>query len=223
MKKKICFLALWLISLSTAPASGQIVVANIIKAGVKKIIKAVDLEVQRLQNQTIALQNAQKELENTMAALRLREISAWAKKQKDLYQTYYDELWEVKNIIRYYDRVKDIGETEIKLTSAYRDAWSRLKRDPRFTAAELAYMGNVYKGILDQAARNAHRLLGVVQAFTTEMSDADRLRMIDQIAAQAEEQYDDFRRFTTQNELLSISRAKDRSELETIKRVYGIY
>ncbi|RZJ37490.1 MAG: conjugal transfer protein TraI, partial [Chryseobacterium sp.] len=41
-------------------ASAQIAVLEVIKAGVKKVIKAVDLKVQRLQNETIWLQNAQK-------------------------------------------------------------------------------------------------------------------------------------------------------------------
>jgi hypothetical protein len=41
-------------------ATAQIAVLEVINAGVKKVIKAVDLKVQRLQNETIWLQNAQK-------------------------------------------------------------------------------------------------------------------------------------------------------------------
>jgi hypothetical protein len=49
----------------------QIPLAEVIKAGVKKVVKAVDLKVQRLQNKTIWLQNAQKVLENKLSKLRL--------------------------------------------------------------------------------------------------------------------------------------------------------
>ena len=35
-------------------------IIEVIKAGVKKVIKAVDLKIQRLQNKTIWLQNAQR-------------------------------------------------------------------------------------------------------------------------------------------------------------------
>src|SRR5699024_1396635 len=92
--------------ISSPKADAQIVVAEVIKAGVKKVIKAVDLKIQRLQNKTIWLQNAQKTLENTMAKLKLKEISSWVSKQKTLYQDYYQELWKVKMLITYYSEIK---------------------------------------------------------------------------------------------------------------------
>lgn len=73
-------------------ANAQIAVLEVIKAGVKKVIKAVDLKVQRLQNETIWLQNAQKVLENQLSKLKLTEIADWTEKQKELYKNYYEEL-----------------------------------------------------------------------------------------------------------------------------------
>jgi transcriptional regulator len=52
----------------------QIPVLEIIRQGIKKVIIAVDLKIQRLQNKTIWLQNAQKTIENAMSKLRLDEI-----------------------------------------------------------------------------------------------------------------------------------------------------
>ena len=49
----------------------QIDIATIIKAAVKKVIKAVDLQIQRFQNKTIWLQNVQKSLENAMSKTKL--------------------------------------------------------------------------------------------------------------------------------------------------------
>uniref|UniRef100_A0A183CT87 P-loop_TraG domain-containing protein n=1 Tax=Globodera pallida TaxID=36090 RepID=A0A183CT87_GLOPA len=50
--------------------------AAVIKAAIKKVVKAVDLMIQRRQNKVIRLQNAQKAIENTMAKLQLDEITA---------------------------------------------------------------------------------------------------------------------------------------------------
>src|SRR5688572_15361869 len=86
----------------------QIPVLEIIKQGVKKVIIAVDLKIQRLQNKTIWLQNAQKTLENKLSKLKLTEISDWANKQKELYANYFDELWKVKTAIVNYQRVRRI-------------------------------------------------------------------------------------------------------------------
>src|SRR5699024_8324978 len=63
----------------------------VVKEALKKVIKAIDLRVQKLQNKTIALQNAQKQIENTLSKTKLKEISGWAKKQKKLYKNYYEE------------------------------------------------------------------------------------------------------------------------------------
>jgi len=71
--------------LATKGTEAQIPIADIIKEGVKKVIIAIDLRIQRLQNETIWLQNAQKTLENQMSKLKLGEISDWVEKQRKLY------------------------------------------------------------------------------------------------------------------------------------------
>ena len=91
-----------------------------IKQGVTKVIKAVDLQVQRLQNKTIWLQNAQKVVENSMSELHLNEITDWVQKQKDLYSDYYKGLTEVKSVIAYYHQVKDISTKEAQIMAAYK-------------------------------------------------------------------------------------------------------
>src|SRR5260221_13291276 len=76
--------------------NAQVPILEIIKEGIIKVIVAVDLKIQRLQNKTIWLQNAQKTLENTMSKLRLDEIGDWVEKQRKLYADYFDELRKVK-------------------------------------------------------------------------------------------------------------------------------
>src|SRR5690606_24981124 len=50
--------------------NAQIGLAEVIRAGIKRVVRAVDLKVQRLQNRTIWLQNAQKVLENSLSRLK---------------------------------------------------------------------------------------------------------------------------------------------------------
>lgn len=67
---------------------------------ISKVVKAIDLKIQRLQNETLVLQYAQKLLENKLHALKLAEISGWTAKQKELYQQYFEELGQVKTAIK---------------------------------------------------------------------------------------------------------------------------
>jgi hypothetical protein len=59
--KKLLLVGLVIISFaSTNKVQAQTGILEIIKAGIVKVIKAVDLKIQRLQTKTIWLQNAQK-------------------------------------------------------------------------------------------------------------------------------------------------------------------
>jgi hypothetical protein len=142
MKKTLAVVSLGLccVLLPVKKADAQIPIADIIKAAVKKVIKAVDLKIQRLQNKTIWLQNAQKTLENKMSQLKLTEIKDWVQKQKKLYEDYFQELWKVKAAIANYKRVKDIIEQQLAMVSEYKGAWSLFRQDKNFTPEELDYM-----------------------------------------------------------------------------------
>lgn len=203
-------------------ANAQIAVVEVIKAGVKKVIKAVDLKVQRLQNETIWLQNAQKVLENQLSKLKLTEIADWTQKQKELYSKYYNELWQIKSAITYYKRIKDLTEKQVAIVDEYKWSWNLFKQDKHFTADELDYIGKVYSGILDESVKNLDQILLVVNSFKTQMSDAKRLEIINAAADKMDTNYSDLKQFNTQNIKLSIQRAKSLDEVTTLKELYGI-
>jgi hypothetical protein len=200
----------------------QIGIAEIIKAGIKKVIKAVDLKIQRLQNKTIWLQNAQKALENALSKLKLDEIADWTEKQKEQYRKYYEELAKVKAIISYYQRIRDVTQKQVRLANEYNRSWQLIRQDKHFTNDELDYMAKVYSGILEESLKNIDQIMLLVKSFTTTMSDAGRLELINKAADQVDVNYDDLMRFNHQNVLLSLQRAKTTQEVETVKQLYGL-
>ena len=200
----------------------QIPIIKIIQSGVKKIIVAVDLKIQRLQNKTIWLQNAEKTLENEMSKLKLKEISDWALKQKKLYADYFDELWKVKNALQTYQNVKDIVNKQIQLVKEYKRAFNLSKQDKNFSAGELVYMGEVYSGILKESLKNIELVDLVITSFATQMSDAKRLEIIHQASDKMEQNLSDLREFNQQNLQVSLQRAKEKNDIDAVKKLYGI-
>ena len=203
-------------------SKAQVPIADIIKAAVKKVIKAIDLQMQRVQNKTIWLQNAQKTLENKMSQLKLNEIKDWVEKQRKLYDDYFQELWKVKAVLAYYNRVKDIIERQVQMVNEYKGAWSLFKQDKNFTVEELDYMFNIYSGMMDESLKSIDQLFLVVNAFATQMSDAKRLEIINTVSDNLQQQYGDLKDFNNQNKMLSIQRASELGEIEYVKRLYGI-
>jgi hypothetical protein len=215
-------LAIVLISVDAEKANAQFVVSEIIKLTVTKVIKAIDLKVQRMQNQTIWLQNAQKVLENQLSKLRLTEISDWSSQQKQLYSGYYDELWKIKSIITYYQRIKDLTVKQVALVAEYNQAWGLLQQDKHFSPSELSTMQQVYSGILNASVQNLDQILLIVNRDKTQMTDEQRLELINHAGDHLDENYNDLRRYNTQNEMLSLHRSKDLSDTQTTKALYGI-
>jgi hypothetical protein len=197
-------------------------ITEIIKAAVIKIIKAVDLKIQRLQNKTIWLQNAQKTLENKMSQLKLDEIKDWVQKQKQLYDDYFQELKKVKTALTTYKRVKEIIEQQLAMVNEYKGAWALFRQDKNFTPEELEYMLNIYTGMMDESSKNIDQLFMIVEAFATQMSDAKRLEIINTVADNVQQQYLDLKEFNNQNKMLTMQRASERGEIEYVKRLYGL-
>ncbi len=224
MKKllKVIGVTILLSSITVQESQAQMAIIDIIKAGVKKVIKAVDLKIQRLQNKTVWLQNAQKVLENKMSKLRLTEISDWAKKQKDLYANYFDELWKVKNAISNYQLVKEIINKQIQLVREYHKVFNISRQDKNFTDKELDYMQSVYAGILNESLKNIEQMQLVTNAFTTQMSDAKRLEIIHSAGDQIDQNITDLRQFNQQNIIISLQRSKEKNNIDVVKSLYGI-
>ena len=203
-------------------SEAQIPVLEIIRQAVIKAIVAIDLKIQRLQNETIWLQNAQKTLENTMQELKLGEIGDWVEKQRKLYADYYDELWWVKTAISYYQKVKDIIQKQLQIAGEYKQALALFRKDKHFTIDDIAYMERIYSGILNESIKNLDQLYLVINSFATQMTDGKRLEIINGVAKNIEQNLTDLRQFNNQNIRLSLSRSKDQQENNAVKILYGI-
>jgi len=189
---------------------------------ISSVINAIDVGVQKLQTQVIYLQDAQRQLENVMSQLKLKDISSWLQKEKDLYSEYYQELWKIKSYIAEYDRVKEIINKQLLIIKEFDQASANFQKDSHFTTAELGTMSQVYAGILNQCANNLDQLTIVINAFVTQMSDAQRLRIIDDAGAKIDKNYSDIVQFDQQNMMISLQRSRDENDLNMVKSLYGI-
>jgi hypothetical protein len=207
---------------SVEKAKAQFVIGEVIKLTVTKIIKAIDLKVQRMQNKTIWLQNAQKVIENQLSKTKLTEISGWTEQQRSLYKDYYAELGKIKSVITKYQRIKDITLKQAELVREYKRAWNLFRQDSHFNPQELDYMQKVYTGILDASVKNLDEIMMVVSPAKTQMTDEQRLELINTASNHLDENYNDLHQFNNQGIQLSLQRSKDLNDSRSIKKLYGI-
>lgn len=222
--KRIIVVLLLMVSVAspTRQVQAQIPIIDIIKAVAKAVIKKIDLQIQKKQNKVIWLQNAQKTLENSMSKLKLGEISDWTKKQRELYDAYYKELWRVKNALTTYNKVKEIVEKQLLLVEEYKRAWGLLRQDKHFSQQKLDEMYRAYSGILEESLKNIDQLMLVASSFRTQMSDGKRLELITEAGNKLEGNLTDLRSFNGRNFKLSISMADDERQAILLRKMYGI-
>lgn len=225
MKRK-CSVAIFLLCLQLVfpsyKVSAQDPITLIIKEAITKTIKAIDLKVQRLQNETIRLQNAQKAVENTMAKLKLQEITDWVEKQRLLYADYFQELRKVKNVISYYHKVSEIMQLEIDMTKNYQHAIAAIQLDQQFSLDERTHIASLYRCVVQESLKSLNALSLLITSYATQMSDGKRMELIDAITSDVQDNYHDLRKLITQTRQLSLSRARASKEITTIKDLYEI-
>lgn len=209
----------FLLSIQTAGAQDPVLEA--IKEATKQVIRAIDLQVQRLQNATVELQNIQKQVENVLSKLKLSEISDWTNRQRAQYQDYFDELWRVKSLITYYKQFSSIIAKQKQLFEEYKRAYGIIFQDTRFSPKEKDYIYGIYSAIVETSLKDVEDILTLTRSFTVQMSDADRLAMIEETAQAMDRHLTALRQFNQRNKLLSLQRAGSAYELDLIQRLYG--
>jgi conjugation system TraG family ATPase len=215
-------LAVLLVFLTPAALHAQIPVLDIINLAAKKVVVAIDLKVQELQTQTIQLQVAEKEVENSMESTELGDIIGWVQAQQQLFAEYYRELWQVKAAISGYERLAQLIDEDARIVQQYHQMMAVLRQDSHFTPSELATMTGTLGSILNNTVNTFSQIRLVINAFVTQMPDAGRLAIIDQTAGQVDRNYAALQAFYQQNLLLSLERAKDQNDIAATKALYGL-
>jgi hypothetical protein len=95
-------------------------------------------------------------------------------------------------------------------------------QDGHFNTGEIAHIVSVYSGILTESARTLDALTRAIQPFAFQMTDQERLSMIDEAATGMDRNYRDMQVFTNQNELIALQRASDENDYLTLKKLYGL-
>lgn len=201
------------------PSQAAIPIAEIIRQAVVKIIVAVDLQIQRMQNDTIGLQQVQQKMENVLSESRLEEISSWSQRQKELYGDYYEGLWKVKNVLSQYQRIRDISETQAEMLRAYQKTWNLLISSGQFSMDELNLIQSRYGEILQSSVQNMGQLTELIKSFSFQISDGERLERIHLLDRDMNKNFRDILGMNLQLESLNRQRTAWIREGQTIQNL----
>jgi hypothetical protein len=157
-----------------------------------------------------------------MQSAELGDIIGWVRQQEQLYQEYYQELWEVKTAISGYERVAELIAREGQIVAQAQQMSSAIRQDRHLTPAEVSSIGSELAVIVKESSQNLGQIELVINAFVTQMSDGSRLRIIDEAGSQVDRNYAAMQALYQQSSLLSLNRARDENDVAATKALYGI-
>lgn len=163
MKKVV--LVLLLVSVSHVSVKAQSI--DPVSLLISKLIRALELQVKKMQYATMVLQQAQQVAERGLSTIKMQEIADCQRKQQDLYAGYFKELRQVNQWVKNLKQAKQIGDLQATLEKAgsYLSAGSRQ-----------AYMQQ-----LDKSRLLMQSLKQLLSSDQLVMKDADRLLYVQQL------------------------------------------
>lgn len=218
--RRVVLLGICLIGMFGVKA--QVPIISIVSQLAQKVVVAIDLTVQKQQTETIGLQNAEQDAQNSMEQDELSGIAGWLQQTKDLYAEYYNELWQIKNAIGTYERIKQMIAEEGQILAQFKQMSAALGSDKHLTAAEVTSMNSTLSGIVSASVNNINQLELVINAFVTQMADADRLAIVDGAELRIDKNFMDMQQFYEGSSLLSLERAQGVGDVVATKALYGL-
>lgn len=140
----------------------------------------------------------------------------------NLHQTFLNGLLQVSPAVKKYERIADIVKYQLRIVNEYKAAFNQFKADKNFTADEIDYMGKVYSHLFNESVKNLDDLITVITAGKLRMSDDERLKAIDHIWTEIQDQYAFLRDFNGSTAMLSQARAKEQQEVEVSRKLLDI-
>lgn len=176
---------------------------------ISKAIKAIDLKVQRLQNETLVAQVAQQEAEKEMSRSKLAEITGWQDQLSSLYAGYFSELKQVKSVVSGSSVVQRILSSHKQIVIEY----GRLGKD--------ASVKGQYDGLLN-ASMDVLQTLQLVLGSQLSMKDAERFKVLWTLQDAMDHCLDGLKALNKRQAEMIANRTRMNADIEFVKRLHGI-
>ena len=209
MNRKIIALGLALLGLSTSKAAAQLVVT----APVLEVQSGVQTG---LQSTMKALSSAANKL--VASGVKEQELTKmFSEKNMLMAKTWYDGLLSVSSAVRDYRRVRNIFQKQTLIITRYSSAIEVLRKSPYLTPTQLSGMTTMYGKMLLESSNTIADLQTVVSPAMLKMTDAERMKFIDQLAAKITDQSQLLNYFTDRNLMLVRTARENANDVQALK------
>ena len=209
MNPRVGILSLALLGLTISRASAQLVVT------------APVLEVQGgvqtgLQSTMKVLSSAANKL--MASGVKEQELTKmFSEKNMLMAKNWYDGLLSVSSAARDYRRVRNIFSKQTQIISRYSSAIEILRQSSYVTPTQLSSMTTVYGKMLLESSNTIADLQTIVSPAMLKMTDAERMKFIDQLDVKITDQSQLLNYFTDRNLMMVRTAKENANDLNALK------
>jgi len=138
----------------------------------------------------------------------------------DLHHDYFNSLELVKPAVQSDAKITAIIAMQKQMLLAYKSYRTKILASGVFTAPEIAYLQQVFAGLLNEAAEDITALTNVVSDGQLQMKDDERIGRINQLYHDMTDKYEFLHDFGDQVQLQALQRQKGLQETQTILKLY---
>jgi DNA repair ATPase RecN len=140
----------------------------------------------------------------------------------NLHKDFLDALLAISPAVKNYVKVANIISNQLTLVSEYKTAYSRITSSGQFNPDEITYVMTVYNNLITASVSNLEHLITILTAGSLRMSDAERLRAIDQLDEDMTGKLTFLRHFNNNAVMLGLQRAREQNDLQGVGNMYQL-
>lgn len=151
----------------------------------------------------------------------LSTISNFKRGEFNLHGDYFNSLKNINPKIKSYTRVSQIISLQVKVLQNYDRIIRQVRKDDLFHGNEIAYIKRVLERLIENCDGTLEELIVIVIAGKLEMRDDERMKRIDVLYQNMLESYTFCEDFSNQTTLMSLSRNKEATDVNTSHALQG--
>jgi len=176
-------------------------------------------DIQAMLKQIALLAVHVRELENAIEIARdgLTTINEIKHGEFNLHNIFFSSLQSVNPTVAKYSRIAVIIADQVSILTEFKSLIQRLKSNREITPLELSYVESVYTNMAEECSKSISDLIAVTTNGNLEMTDDERIKRINVIAADMNDKYTFCRQFTSGADKLMNERTTDEQDLRLSK------
>lgn len=152
----------------------------------------------------------------------LATISNIKKGDFNLHRDFFGSLKTINPKIRNYSKIADIVTFQVKIVKVYKDTYKQVQGTHLFNSGEAEYFFKVFTNLFSDCTDVIDELIAVTTDGELVMKDNERLKLIDALYINMQDNYTFAKSFGEEAKLLAVQRMKEKNDVQTVRTLNGV-